>query len=122
MPGNKPSFVTTSLWQTPHACTLMRTSPASGSGIWRSTISRFAPGLGICATFIGAASALGATLAMCPPLNSFVLVLSQCQSIPSPSSALEDHPGNIWPLRLHLPEYHLQLPNRYSLLNRKRWG
>src|SRR6266850_5142433 len=37
----------------PQACTLMRTSPALGLGISRSTISKSAPALGICATFIG---------------------------------------------------------------------
>src|SRR5215469_16207626 len=37
--GNKPSFVTESPWQIPHACTLMRTFPSPGSGIFRSTIS-----------------------------------------------------------------------------------
>src|SRR5579872_6104296 len=54
MPGHWPSFVNSSLWQTPQACTLMRTSPALGLGISRSTISKSAPALGICATFIGA--------------------------------------------------------------------
>jgi hypothetical protein len=32
----------------------MRTSPATGLGISRSTISKSAPGLGTCAAFIGA--------------------------------------------------------------------
>src|SRR5579862_2866726 len=51
MPGH-PSFVRTSLWQTPQACTLIRTCPASGLGISRSTISKSAPGLETCAAFI----------------------------------------------------------------------
>ena len=38
IPGKSPSFVTASLWQTPEACTRMRTWPAPGSGISRSTI------------------------------------------------------------------------------------
>jgi hypothetical protein len=46
--------VSESLWQTPQACILMRTSPATGLGISRSTISKSAPGLGTCAAFIGA--------------------------------------------------------------------
>jgi hypothetical protein len=54
MPGQAPSFVNMSLWQTPQASTLTRTSPASGFGISRSTISKSAHGLGTCATFIGA--------------------------------------------------------------------
>src|SRR5216684_2123543 len=52
MPGKSPSFVTLSLWQTPQACTRMRTCPALGLGISRSTISKSAPGFGTCATFI----------------------------------------------------------------------
>src|SRR5260370_30450359 len=52
MPGKSPSFVTLSLWQTPQACTRMRTCPALGLGISRSTISKSAPGLGTWATFI----------------------------------------------------------------------
>src|ERR1700691_5019966 len=52
MPGHAPSFVSTSLWQTPQACTLMRTCPTPVSGIARSTISKSAPGLGTCAAFI----------------------------------------------------------------------
>src|SRR5512133_4402289 len=52
------------VWQTPQACTLMRTCPASGSGISRSTISKSPPGLDICATFIGSAAGLGATLSV----------------------------------------------------------
>src|SRR6266481_350924 len=38
----------------PQACTLMRTSPAPGFGISRSTISKSPPGFEICAAFIGA--------------------------------------------------------------------
>ncbi len=54
MPGQAPSFVSMSLWQTPQACTLMRTSPATGLGISRSTISKSAPAWGSWAAFIGA--------------------------------------------------------------------
>src|SRR6267142_4299326 len=52
MPGKSPSFVMTSLWQMPQACTRIRTCPAPGLGISRSTISKSAPGFGTCATFI----------------------------------------------------------------------
>src|SRR5215469_16050857 len=52
MPGLEPSFVNTSLWQMPHACTLMRTCPEVGLGISRSMIWKSAPGLETCATFI----------------------------------------------------------------------
>src|SRR5713101_660107 len=52
MPGKSPSFVMMSLWQMPQACTRMRTCPATGFGISRSTISKSAPGLGTWATFI----------------------------------------------------------------------
>src|SRR5271156_6370048 len=71
MPGHKPSFVSTSLWHTPQACTLIRTCPASGVGISRSTISKSAPGLEICATFIFVIF-IGTTLlvAINPPMNS----------------------------------------------------
>src|SRR5580658_6269176 len=58
MPGQLPSLVSTSLWQTPQACTLMRTCPTPGLGISRSTISKSAPGLLICAAFIGAIAIL----------------------------------------------------------------
>src|SRR5579863_4424015 len=71
MPGQAPSLVSTSLWHTPQACTLMRTCPASGLGISRSTISKSAPGLGICAAFIGATAIL--VVAMISP----VLLLSR---------------------------------------------
>src|SRR6267143_121550 len=54
MPGQTPSFVSTSLWQTPQACTLMSTCPTPGLGISRSTIWKSAPALGIWAAFIGA--------------------------------------------------------------------
>src|SRR6266581_8861175 len=67
MPG-KPSFVSASLWHTPQACTLIRTCPASGFGISRSTISKSAPGFGICAAFIGAIANF--VVAMTPPKNS----------------------------------------------------
>jgi hypothetical protein len=48
MPGNNPSLVKESLWHTPHACTLIRTCLAPGSGISRSTISRGPLGLDTC--------------------------------------------------------------------------
>src|ERR1700679_2677245 len=57
IPGHAPSFVSTSLWHTPQACTLMSTCPAGGLGISRSTISKSAPGLGTTATFIVAMNA-----------------------------------------------------------------
>src|SRR5215467_9834589 len=73
--GKTPSLTSTSLWQIPQAFTLMRTCPASGSGIPRSTISNFPPGLEICAAFIGAVVGFGATLnvAIIPPLTRDVL-------------------------------------------------
>jgi hypothetical protein len=40
----------------------MRTCPAPGSGMARSTISKSPPGLEICATLFGATSGFGATL------------------------------------------------------------
>src|SRR5260370_35148714 len=42
----------------PQACMRMRTCPARGFGISRSTILKFAPGFGTCATFIFAIEAL----------------------------------------------------------------
>src|SRR4029077_765238 len=45
----------------------MRTWPALGLGISRSTIWKSAPGLGTCATFIGAIAIL--VVAMMPPSN-----------------------------------------------------
>jgi hypothetical protein len=60
MPGQVPSFVNESLWQTPQASTLMRTNPAPGSGISRSTISIGPFILAICATRI---------FGMVPPIN-----------------------------------------------------
>src|SRR5207302_8235685 len=68
MPGKPPSFVSTSLWQIPQASTLMRTCPTPGLGISRSTIWKSAPGLGICATFIGAVASFVAGIM--PPKNS----------------------------------------------------
>src|SRR5580693_7397904 len=52
MPGQYPSFTRTSLWQMPQASTRMRTCPAGGCGISRSTISKSAPAFGTCTTFI----------------------------------------------------------------------
>src|ERR1019366_2195830 len=56
MPGHEPSLVSASLWQTPQACTLMRTCPAPGVGISRSTSWKSAPALAPCASFRGAAA------------------------------------------------------------------
>src|SRR6267142_5812828 len=58
MPGQYPSFTRLSLWQMPQACTRMRTCPATGLGISRSTISKSAPGFGTCTTFIFAIETL----------------------------------------------------------------
>src|SRR5260370_3511839 len=63
-----------SLWQTPQACTRIRTSPAPGSGTSRSTISKPAPGLEICATFIVPTAIV---VAMNPPLNLSGIVEKQ---------------------------------------------
>jgi hypothetical protein len=52
MPGINPFFVTESLWQTPQAWTLIRTDPAPGSGISRSTISNGPPARGTWTTRI----------------------------------------------------------------------
>src|SRR2546421_9351580 len=84
MPGHKPSFVSTSLWQTPQACTLIRTCPAPGLGISRSTIWKSAPGAGTCATFIGATAT--SVVAITPPLNFHPLLNST-----SCSGATPDH-------------------------------
>ena len=46
--SGKPSLVRLSLWQMPQACTLIRTDPAPGSGISRSTISKGAFGRATC--------------------------------------------------------------------------
>src|ERR1700674_1986012 len=58
MPGQWPSFVGVVLWQMPQACTRSRACPAPGLGISRSTISKSAPALGTCATFIFAIETL----------------------------------------------------------------
>src|SRR6266478_5546356 len=58
MPGQYPSFTRLSLWQMPQACTRMRTCPAVGLGISRSTISKSAPAFGTNATFIFAIETL----------------------------------------------------------------
>src|SRR5579863_2524918 len=71
MPGHAPSFVSTSLWHTPHACTLIRTCPAPGRGISLSTISKFPPALETCTAFIGAMPTF--VVAIFPPLNSQTL-------------------------------------------------
>src|SRR6267154_5051065 len=71
MPGH-PSFVSTSLWHTPQACTLMSTCPAPGLGISRSTISKSPPALEICATFIGAIATLVVAINASYEFSSFV--------------------------------------------------
>src|SRR6266478_2500271 len=58
MPGRPPSLVSTSLWHTPHASTRIRTWPAPGCGISRSTISKSAPAFGTCTAFIFAIGSL----------------------------------------------------------------
>src|SRR5271156_7108225 len=50
----------------------MRTSPAPGLGISRSTISKSAPGLGICAAFIGAIAIF--VVAIVSPLEFWFLL------------------------------------------------
>jgi hypothetical protein len=57
-----PSLVNESLWQIPQACTLIRTDPAPGSGISRSTISKAPPGRETCIARI---------FDMLPPVNDF---------------------------------------------------
>src|SRR5271170_7742492 len=66
MPGHNASLVSTSLWQTPQACTLTRTSPGPGFGISRSTISHGPWAFATCTTLIFFAFA-----AICPPQNEF---------------------------------------------------
>src|SRR6478736_3821741 len=85
MPG-QPSFVSTSLWQIPQACTLMSTCPAPGLGISRSTISKSPPALGTCATFIGAIPIF--VVAMMPPSTSYVnlVVLTTVMMMPKGGS------------------------------------
>src|SRR5229473_5222376 len=63
-----------SLWQTPQACTLIRTRPAPGSGISRSTIWKPAPGLEIWATFMVATATV---VAINPPLSLSDIVEKQ---------------------------------------------
>src|SRR6185369_8410938 len=85
MPG-QPFFVSTSLWQIPQACTLMRTCPAPGLGISRSTISKSPPALGTCATFIGATPIL--VVAILPPFSCVTILV-----LLSPTDNLRHH-GN----------------------------
>src|SRR6266566_3031977 len=96
MPGKPSSFVSTSLWQIPQACTLMRTCPTPGLGISRSTIWKSAPGLGICATFISAVASFVAGIM--PPKNS-VASLTPLNSNMTSSSTGRRAEG----LRLHTP-------------------
>src|SRR6266850_162560 len=49
----------------PQACTRIRTCPAPGLGISRSTISKSAPGFGTCATFIFAIETLRSSFWIC---------------------------------------------------------
>src|SRR5712692_9993960 len=84
MPGQAPSLVNTSLWQTPQACTLMRTCPAVGLGISRSTISKSAPALGTCAAFMGAIPIL--VVAMISPLSSLDVTSRRCSLVEIDSS------------------------------------
>ena len=51
-PGNSPDFTIASLWQMPHASTLMRTCPGAGSGTSRSTSSNGPPAFATCTAFI----------------------------------------------------------------------
>src|SRR5438128_370845 len=51
-PGNAPPLTMTSLWQTPHASTLMRIWPESGSGSSRSTSSNALLGFETCTALI----------------------------------------------------------------------
>ena len=64
--------MSTSLWQTPQACTLIRTCPAPGIGISRSTIWKSAPGLDTCATFIVATATVVVAI---NPLTNFQTLL-----------------------------------------------
>jgi hypothetical protein len=52
MPGQPPARTKASLWQIPHAATLMSTSRDAGVGISRSTNSNGAPAAGTSMTFI----------------------------------------------------------------------
>src|SRR5215469_17917935 len=54
----------------------MRTSPAPGFGISRSTISKSPPGFEICATFIGAIPTF--VVAIISPLNFQQILISLC--------------------------------------------
>src|SRR5215472_3542195 len=54
----------------------MRTCPAPGLGISRSTIWKSAPALGTCATFIGAVATFA--VAIMPPLDSQSIVGNAC--------------------------------------------
>src|SRR5207302_10900298 len=68
-------------WQMPHACTLIRTCPAPGSGIGRSTISNDPPGRATCATrMVG----VGADLAA-EPMGRVVV----CGLVPSTIHAIQ---------------------------------
>src|SRR5580704_18045514 len=78
IPGHDPSTVSASLWQTPQACTLIRTCPAPGLGISRSTIWKSVLGLEICATFMVAAAT--DVVAIDPPVEFAAMVESSTGS------------------------------------------
>src|SRR5262249_28306294 len=63
-PGRMPSTTPESLWQTPHALTLIRTSPARGWGISRSTNSSGPPRRGTCTARIFAMTSSFLTAAL----------------------------------------------------------
>src|SRR5260370_23572619 len=90
MPGHPPSFVSTSLRHTPQACTLMRTSPAAGLGISRSTIWNSAPGFGTCAAFWTYAPGLGTCAAFVGAIATFVAAIMR------PSIGHRALPGHEW--------------------------
>src|SRR5215831_4004220 len=71
----------------------MRTSPAPGFGISRSTISKSPPGFEICATFIGAIPTF--VVAIISPLNFQQILISLCDRSVAylPSSTLDSR-GN----------------------------
>src|SRR5215471_18446670 len=94
IPGQRPSFTNTSLWQTPQACTLISTSPAPGLGISRSTPSNSPPGLAICATLIVAGATL--VVAIIPP-KIFRVIAALEASSQSEHSEVPLSPGSRMP-------------------------
>jgi hypothetical protein len=61
----------------PQACTLMHTCRTPGLGISRSTISKSPPGLGTCATFIGATATLVVAILLYDPIPPVSVELSR---------------------------------------------